>query len=323
MPVEWHRHGIRLIGSTLFFDAVRKTELSFVSHAHRDHIARHACVVATKETLALVNHRLGPIDRPLPAPYFRPFELGPLNLELLPAGHVLGSAQLRVITADGTRVVFTGDLNTERSLTAEPCAVAECDTLVIESTFGHPRFKFPPRARVLDDIERWIRARQAEGRRPVLFAYALGKAQEIVGELSTRGFRVVAHPDVFAVSQLYESFGVAQGARKFEGEMAVEEVGVFPPFAKSYSHRHLENCATAVLTGWAMDAAAVQRYRTDAAFPLSDHADAEALVRYAKATGAQRVVTHHGFADELAAELNRAGIQAQPVDKRVQLSLAL
>src|SRR5579872_4127027 len=127
MSVELRRGGLHLSGTPLWFDARRKSELSFVSHAHSDHIARHERVIATAPTLRLMAHRLGEVKGGLPVPYHRPFELGPLVIELLPAGHVLGSAQIRVTLADGTRVVYTGDFTLSPSLTAEPARIAECD----------------------------------------------------------------------------------------------------------------------------------------------------------------------------------------------------
>src|SRR4051794_25029293 len=116
MPVQLRRGGLHLTGTPLWFDARRKSELSFVSHAHSDHIARHERVIATSATLKLMTHRLGELSSALPVPYNRPFELGPLHVELLPAGHILGSAQIRVTCADGHRVVYSGDINLERGL---------------------------------------------------------------------------------------------------------------------------------------------------------------------------------------------------------------
>ena len=157
MSVELRRNGLHLTGTPLSLDARRKSPLSFVSHAHSDHIARHERTIATAATLRLMAHRLGDLNAPLAVPYGRPFALGPLTLELLPAGHVLGSAQIRVTREDGKRIVYTGDINFAPSLTAEPTQVAECDTLVIESTFGHPRYVFPPREEVLGQVESWVR----------------------------------------------------------------------------------------------------------------------------------------------------------------------
>src|SRR5438034_11658596 len=103
--VELRRGGLHLSGTALAFDAPRKSELSFVSHAHSDHIARHERVIATAPTIRLMAHRLGKVNSPLAVPYNRPFDLGPNNVELLSAGHILGSAQIRVILGSGHRVV--------------------------------------------------------------------------------------------------------------------------------------------------------------------------------------------------------------------------
>jgi putative mRNA 3-end processing factor len=323
MAVELRREGLHLSGTALALDARRRAELSFVSHAHADHIARHARTIATAATLRLMAHRLGPLSAPLSVPFNRPFALGPLTLELLPAGHILGSAQLRVTRADGRRVVYTGDLNLAPALTAEPAQVANCDTLVLESTFGHPRYSFPDRSEVLGRVEAWVRAVLERGVTPVLLGYALGKAQEAVAHLTRRGLAVVAHGSICDIAELYRQLGVELGeVRRFDGTWRPEEVGLFPPHAWRFQRlvrpRRRE---TAVLTGWARDRGAARRYGADIAFPLSDHADCRALVEYARATGAREVVTHHGFARELAQELTRAGVQARALGDRQQLSL--
>jgi putative mRNA 3-end processing factor len=320
MAVELRRGGLHLSGSALWLDATRKQALSFVSHAHSDHIARHERTIATSATLRLMAHRLGELTSALPAPYHRPFDLGPLSLELLPAGHVLGSAQLRITRSDGLRVVYTGDINGVSALTAEPIQVAECDVLVLESTFGHPRYRLPPREQVLGDISRWVARQLENGRTPVLLGYPLGKSQEAIHFLQSEGFAVCAHRSVCEVTSLYRELGVPlQPVRRFEGEWLPDEVCVLPPhIARKGALRGMGPHATAILTGWAMDG---QRFGADHAFPLSDHADCAGLVAYAKATQAEEILTHHGFAVELAAELQRAGMNARPVGTVRQLEL--
>ena len=323
MPVELRKGSLHLTGTPLWFDAKRKSELSFVSHAHSDHIARHESVVATKATLTLMEHRLGRVKSALPVSYRHPFELGSLNVELLPAGHVLGSAQIRVTRSDGHRIVYTGDLNCEPSLTAEAHEVAECDTLVIESTFGHPRFKFPPKAQVWEQIESWVRRTLAAGVQPVIYGYALGKSQEIARFLISKGFGICAHEKIHAMCELYSSLGVAVPTALFDGRFRVNEVGLFPPFGRSLALKAIRPKATAVCTGWAMDADIARRYGADVAFALSDHADCDSLIAYAKATGASEVLTHHGYAKELAQALRGAGVFARAVSQPMQLALPL
>ena len=215
--VELRRAGLHLSGTALWMDARRKSELCFVSHAHTDHIARHERVIATSATLRFMEHRLGKVKNALPVPYNRPFELGPLMLELLPAGHVLGSAQLRVVMGDGTRVAYTGDLSLSPSLTAEPAQIAECDVLVTESTFGHPRYAFPPRDKVFDRLAEWCRAAQAKGLVPVVLGYALGKSQEAAAQLAQRGFSLCAHASIHAICELYGELGTPLPVRRFDG----------------------------------------------------------------------------------------------------------
>jgi len=323
MAVELRKQGLHLTGTSLWLDAHRKSELSFVSHAHSDHIARHERTIATAATLRFMTQRLGKLPSALPVPYRRGFELGPLYLELLPAGHILGSAQLRVTRADGVRVVYTGDLNTVPSLTAEPAEVAECDTLVIESTFGHPRYTFPPKEQVLAQLEAWCREKLAQGISPILLGYPLGKSQEAMKYLTGQGLTMAAHASIHEMTGLYRECGLPiEGVRRFDGTLHPGEVGFFPPRnARRSGVSRIWPRATAVLTGWALDPGTAHRYGADVAFPLSDHADFPSLMKYAKATGAREVLTCHGFARELAQALKDDGVDARPVGVPQQLTL--
>lgn len=312
-----------LQGTPLWFDARTKSELAFVSHAHTDHIARHERTIATRETLALMEHRLGPLAQSVPLRYREPFQLHGLTVELFPAGHVLGSAQVRVTRGDGHRVVYTGDMSLSPALTATATEIAHCDTLVLESTFGHPRYRFPPREQVYDEVADWARRHLARGVRPVLFAYSLGKSQESIKQLLARGIPVAAHPSIHDVALVYERLGMPVGARRFEGHFEPGEVGVFPPFRRGDSLKDVGPKATAVLTGWALEPWGARRYGADVAFPVSDHADFPSLVEYAKATGAREIITLHGFAQELATGLRKQGLFARAVKEAVQMDLPL
>jgi len=325
-PIELHRGELRITGSSLHLDARRRVECAFVSHAHGDHIGRHDRTIATAATLALMRHRLGEPKRKrseaLPASYRTPFGLGELTLELFPAGHVLGSAQLRVTRGD-VAVGYTGDLCTEPTHAAERADVMGCDVLVMESTFGHPRYVFPPKDETLGAVRRFVDDAFADGVTPVLLGYALGKAQEILKYLSDAGYACRAHPVVHAVNRVYEAQGVSlPNVRSLGPEgPGPNEVVVAPPhLARSAALRGVRKRRTAILTGWAIDGARWFR-GVDAAFPLSDHADFPSLVRYAKASGAARVFTVHGNADVLAGALRKEGIRAEPLREHMQLEL--
>jgi putative mRNA 3-end processing factor len=327
-PIELTRGELRISGTPLHLDARRRAECGFVSHAHGDHIGRHGRTIATAATLALMNHRLGEPKRraraeQLPAEYRRPFGLGELTLELFPAGHVLGSAQLRITQRDGRTLGYTGDLCTDTVHAAEPAEVMPCDALVLESTFGQPRYVFPPKAETLARVRAFVDDALSDGVTPVLLGYSLGKAQEILAFFSAAGYACRVHPVIHAIDRIYQAHGVAlPGVRPLEVEVApAGEVVVAPPqLAHSPAMRAVKRRRTAVLTGWAIDGG--RHFRgVDAAFPLSDHADHPSLLAYARATGAARVFTVHGHTDELAASLRREGIRAEPLRERRQLEL--
>jgi putative mRNA 3-end processing factor len=325
--IELERGDLRVAGSGLFLDAKRRSECAFISHAHGDHLARHDRTIATAATLALAKQRLG--DRAkkgeaLPAAYREPFGLGDLEIELFPAGHVLGSAQIRV-KKHGVHLGYSGDLCLDETLTAEAAEVMPCDVLVLESTFGKPRYVFPPKAEVLAAVKRFVEETFDAGATPVLLGYALGKAQEILKFLHREGFKAAVHPQVHAIDRVYESLGVDLGSPRVLADdgapPAKDEVVVCPPHvARSGPMRGIRRRRTAALSGWALDGRHWFR-GADAAFPLSDHADFPSLVRYAKATGAGRVFTVHGYADELAAALRAQGIRAAPLEETRQLEL--
>lgn len=321
MPVELRRGGLVLQGTPLWFDARAQSPVAFVSHAHSDHIARHERVIATPETLALMTHRLGALKETSPLRYGESLTHEDLHLECFSAGHVFGSAQIRVTRSDGHRLVYTGDVSLEPALTAEPAPVLQCETLLIESTFGHPKYKFPPRAQVYDDVAAWSRKQLERGVRPILLAYSLGKSQETIRQLANRGLSICAHPKIHDVAQIYEQLGMPVGARRFEGEFLEGEVGLFPPFRRGDSLAHAGPRALAALTGWALEPWGARRSGADVAFPVSDHADFPSLIAYAQKSGAREIITVHGFAAELAKSLRDLGMFARAVTERVQLQL--
>jgi putative mRNA 3-end processing factor len=324
-PIELVHGELHVTGSGLFLDARRRRACAFVSHAHSDHLGRHDRTIATAATAELARHRLGERagGEVLPAAYRTPFGLGELTLELFPAGHVLGSAQIRVTNGHGTAIGYTGDLCLEPTRTAEPAEVMGCDVLLLESTFGLPRYVFPPKEEVLADVRRFVDDALSDGVTPVLLGYSLGKAQEILRYLGELDYSCRAHPTVHAVNRVYERLGVdLPRVRPLGAEgPGRDEVVVAPPhLARSAAMSRIRRRRTAVLTGWAVDAGS--RFRgADAAFPLSDHADFPSLLRYARETGAGRVYTLHGHAEPLARALRREGIRADPVAPQVQLEL--
>lgn len=315
--------GLRTRSTPLWLDARRKMPLSFVSHAHGDHIGRHERAIGTAATLELMARRLpGARTEKQVVPYGVPVEQGPLTLELFPAGHILGSAQIR-ITHRGHRTVYTGDFNNQPSRTAEPLEVAECDTLIIESTFGEPKYRFPAKSEVEEQMVAFAAATLDEGKTPVFLAYALGKAQEAARILGDHGFRVRVHPDAWRLCEVYQAHGVRfPNVAELVQQPREGDVLVAPPTKRK---RELlgprSRMRTCFLSGWAMIGGAHLRGSADHFLPLSDHADFDGLLAYVEATGASRVLTTHGSAEALARELRNRGVDARPLTETTQLDL--
>lgn len=308
-----HDGGLRVKGTTLWLDATRSRSCSFVSHAHSDHAVRHHRIIASPQTARLYAHRLGLTVADTYA-YHAPFEVEGATCRLLPAGHILGSAQI-LIEHEGRRIVYTGDCRLRESLTAERIAVEPCDVLVMESTFGRPHYVFPEPAEVARRLCRFIEATWDERRTPVLLAYSLGKSQEAMKLLGDRGYECVAAEPIYRIARIYEEFGVRFGrfdllSPDLAGDALLGKVVLMPPSMKrSQALEDLGPCRTAVLTGWAMDRGCRFRYRVDEAIPLSDHADFAELVSLVRQARPAKVYTVHGF-PELAKHLRYLGFDA-------------
>ena len=267
--------GLKLTKADLAVDFRRRQPRAFISHAHIDHMARHEYALCTPETAALYRFRLGP--RPVrEMAYRQTIEWGGLRLTAYPAGHCLGSAML--LAEDGSeRLLYTGDFKLGESATAERAELPKADALVIESTYGWPGYRWPPRAEVLGQLFEQVRKTLESDATPVVEAYALGKSQEVTRLLTAEGFDVLEHDKVYQISRIYESFGVDLGRHgPYRGGPAAGHVLVVPPRT-----RRLDGLGRVVrfaVTGWAQDERSRYRLRVDHAVPLSDHADYDELL---------------------------------------------
>ena len=325
MVVVDYQRGVRLPAAELWLDPRDVREFAFVSHAHSDHTGYHRRVLCTPATARLMQLRLGEDVAVFESLAFGEFkEFDDWAVTLFPAGHVLGSAQLLYQDCSGT-LLYTGDFKLRNGLSSEPAAIPQAETLVMETTYGLPRYQFPPTEETLGAIIKFCRETLEEDETPVLFGYALGKAQEILAALQTAHLPVMLHGAIARIARVYEDFGVVFPPYvHFEAKAARGHVIICPPAINgSRTLRLLHRPRTAALTGWAMDAGAVHRLQVDAAFPLSDHADYRDLLRYVEAVRPRRVLTLHGFAQEFARDLRSRGIEAWALTGANQLELSI
>ena len=300
----------------LWLDSRRKQDFSVISHAHSDHTGRHRRPVVTPNTLLLLRDYLKGAD-PIALPYGETLDTPACRLALHPAGHCLGSAQTLVISkATGERLLYTGDLKTRPSPTNEPLQPVACDTLVIESTYGHPDYAFPPEEQTLATASRTLRVWLSRGERPVALGWRLGKAQELLHHLLTDGFDVVAEPGIYQAAEAYREGGVSFPGQvsAFNGHWPEGAVALFPPGRSIQSLSGYRPLRTMELTGWAASPAAPRRHRpADASLPYSDHADYNDLLAYVEQVKPQRVYTVNGYPN-LAAQLRTMGYPAVHLD---------
>ncbi|GAC1348944.1 MAG: ligase-associated DNA damage response exonuclease [Vulcanimicrobiaceae bacterium] len=327
----------------LWIDSMRPRGRCYVSHGHADHARPHDVVVTSVNNARVCALRFGRRSAKRDEPvlgglglddrerreivfethaFNEPWRHGDHELTLFSAGHVLGSAQLLIEGARG-RFVYTGDFKLEHSYTAEPPEVKACDTVLMECTYGRPQYVFPPRAEVAGAMVAWARKALEEDAVPIFFAYSLGKAQEAMAILGNGGIPLSTHGAVASMARVYEEAGVAMppyaryDATTFDGRSAL----IWPPSGKALPKAVRGKAVrTAALTGWVLGRGANFAGRTDAGFPLSDHADYPSLLRYVELAQPKKVLLNHG-GREFVGRLRRLGVDAEYLEANVQLAL--
>ena len=316
------RGGVYLPNCGLWMDSRRAKPFAVVSHAHSDHTARHQSFLATAPTIDCMRVRMGDAvaNRGVAVDYGEVYQHGALRIQLFPAGHVLGSAMVRIEAPNGESLLYTGDFKTRPGLAAEPIEIPQADSLIMESTFGRPEFIFPSSEILQQQIRDFCVQALAAGEVPVLLAYSLGKAQEVLKILQSGDFTLMAHKTIRALNPVYDKHGISMPtARPLDFLNMQGCVVVMPPAARKKLPRGRHRLA--MISGWGLQPNSKYRYRTDAVLPLSDHADYPELLQFVDAVGPKKVFTLHGSTVELAAALRRRGVDAWSLSGNDQLEL--
>ena len=302
--IEPHPHGIYVKPADIWVDPSRPSPKALVTHGHADHArGGHDAVWATPETLAIMETRYGPQAGHAVA-YGIPLALdGDVTATFVPAGHVLGSAQIR-LEHRGERIVVSGDYKRRADPTCAPFEPVKCDIFITEATFGLPVFRHPETG---DEIDKLTAALHANPTRCVLVgAYALGKAQRVIRELRDRGHSdpIYLHGAVQRLCDLYVELGVDLGDLRLVADTPKAElmgkVVIAPPGALNDRwSRRLPDPITAMASGWMrVRQRAVQR-NVELPLILSDHADWDELTETLIEIAPQEVWVTHGREDAL------------------------
>lgn len=301
-----------------YIDPWKPVDRAVISHGHSDH-ARwgskyYLCHDFTKPILQL---RLGDNNYQT-AGWNDPVLMNGVSVSFFPAGHIIGSAQVRV-EYKGEIWVFTGDFKTENDGVSTPYEPVKCNVFITECTFGLPIYKWRPQEEIFPEMKDWIAKNQAAGQSSVFIAYSLGKAQRILKPLSETGIPMYAHGAVYNVHAALQNAGwKLPELNRITPETSKEELKgciVIAPSGAEGSPwiKRFSPYATGICSGWMQVRGNMRRKNADAGFALSDHADWEGLLSAVKASGAEKVFATHGFQSAFSRYLNSIGIEADEV----------
>ncbi|HSI74131.1 MAG TPA: ligase-associated DNA damage response exonuclease [Fimbriimonas sp.] len=305
-----------------YVDPWKPVDRAIITHAHSDHarwgMGRHLCA---KPGAGVLRQRVGTDAKIDTVAYGESFVHNGVKVSLHPAGHILGSAQIR-IEHNGEVWVVSGDYKTEADPTCEPFELVRCNTFITESTFGLPIYRWLPEKTVFDQIHAWWRGNQAAGKASILEGYALGKAQRALAGLDPSIGPIFIHGAVKTLTDAY----LAEGVRLPETKLIVDAPNGFdwsramivaPPGAHATPWgRKFGDQSAAFLSGWMRIRGTRRRKAVDRGFVLSDHVDWPALLNTIEATGAERVWVTHGYSSVVARYLQDKGLDAKVLPTR-------
>ena len=304
-----------------FIDPGRPVARAVVTHAHADHARPgHAHYLATEASAGVLRARLGPGITLQTLAYGEAIEHRGVRLSLHPAGHVLGSAQVRiecggrvwVASGDYFASAHADDVNT----TCAPFEPVRCDCFITESTFGLPIYRWAPQHRVFEEIDAWWRGNAAAGRTSLLLGYSFGKAQRLLAGVDAGIGPILVHGAVEPLNEAYRAAGVALPPTRHVGEVADKALlrralVLAPPSVQNSAWlKRFAHYSDAFASGWMQLRGTRRRQGVDRGFVLSDHADWPGLQRAIAATGAERVIVTHGYEAVMVRWLQSQGLQA-------------
>lgn len=311
--------GLYCAAGDFYIDPWLPVPRAVITHAHGDHArAGSARYLTATDGESVLRQRVGASAQIDVLDYGHVVSLHGARVSLHPAGHILGSAQVR-IEALGEVCVISGDYKLDPDPTCRPFETVSCHTFVTESTFGLPVFRWPSESSVFQEINDWWRTNAAEGRSSVVFAYALGKAQRVLAGLDSSIGPIYCHGAVEALNKGYRVAGIRLPETSYVGNAAHDHAWagamiVAPPMAMgSLWMRRFDESSTAFVSGHMLIRGARRRRKIDRGFPLSDHADWPGLQQAVRASGAEEVLVTHGQVGSMVRWLREQGLSAQPL----------
>ena len=317
-PLVVRPEGLYCEVGDFYIDPRGRVDRALVTHAHSDHARPgHAHYLVSQSCLPLMKIRLGADISAEGIPFGEKRKIGGAVVSFHPAGHILGSSQIRVEV--GGRVwVVSGDYKPQPDRSCEPFELVTCDVFVSECTFGLPVYRWEPEEVIHQQINQWWRENTEAGRPSMLFTYSLGKSQRVLAGLDPSIGPIFAHGAVHPFLPVYRESGVSLPDVKKPKEGDEDWAGsiiLAPPAVEDAGWtRRFKGASRAFASGWMLVRGARRRRNLDRGFVLSDHADWAGLLEVIEGTRAEMIKLTHGDGDPLARYLHERGVQASMLE---------
>lgn len=308
--------GIYCAQADVYIDPWRPVDKALITHGHADH-ARwgNKYYLCHPLTAAIIRHRISPDLNIEEVGYGEVVSINGVNFSFHPAGHVIGSAQIRV-EYKGEVWVASGDYKTEGDGLSTPLEIVPCHTFITECTFGLPVYQWKPQTRIFNELNQWWQENVANHQPSIIYGYSLGKAQRIIHHLDENIGPIYTHGAVENINEVFRTEGIELKSteritKNTDYSLLNEAIIVAPPSTQGSAwSKKIKNAVHATASGWMTLRGARRRSGVDKGFVISDHADWNGLNETIKSCGAERVIATHGYTNIFAKWLNSQGIEA-------------
>lgn len=315
-----NKKGLYVPQADIYIDPWRPVDKALISHIHADHCRPGSKQYICAESSHFILKKRLNIERVTSFPYGQKFSVNGVNFSFHPAGHIPGSAQIRV-EHKGEVWVYSGDYKTEDDGLSHPFEPVNCHTFITECTFGLPVYRWMPQQKIMEDICNWWNSNAAQKRSSLILAYSLGKAQRLISALgNTQAGPVYCHSATQQMTNAVRKSGFDLPKTKLLSEKIKKEnlanalIIISPSALSDHWKKTLKNASTAMTSGWMSIRGAKRRSAVDRGFSISDHADWDGLHLAIKETGAERIICTHGYQYIFSKWLNENGWQAEELE---------
>jgi len=318
----FNNKGIYCEKANVYLDPWKPVEKAIISHGHADHSRwGHQHYIMHYNTIPIAKHRLGDIHVS-GVEYGESFSINGVKFSLHPAGHVIGSAMIRV-EYQGEVWVFSGDYKDEADGVSTAFEPVKCDTFITECTFGLPAFKWKPQDEVMQEINQWWRKNKEDGRTSVLFVYALGKAQRVMKYLDTSIGDIYTHGAIENLTEVLRPMIDLPKTTKITRDTKKAElkgnIVLAPPSAHGTTWiKKMVPYVTASASGWMTFRGTRRRRAIDQGFVLSDHCDWDGLLYSIKESSCEKVICTHGYSDIFSRYLTDIGFDGRTAETQYE-----